>query len=88
VVESAGGKVLFVKLTCPVAELEHRVVQPSRTAFGKLRSLVLFRKLYATKVFVYPELPDSGLSIDTSQTSPRETAARICAFLSLEKKAR
>ena len=87
-VESAGGKVLFVKLTCPIAELERRIVQPSRTAFGKLRSLELFRELHATGGFAYPELPDSGLSIDTSQTSPREAAARICAFFSLERQAR
>lgn len=86
-VESTGGKVLFVKLTCPIEELERRIVNASRAAFGKLQSLELFRELYETGVFAYPELPDSGLSIDTSRTSPREAAVRICEFFSLEKKA-
>jgi hypothetical protein len=87
-VESAGGRVLFVKLTCPIEELEHRIVQPSRMGFGKLHSVELFRELNETAVFEYPELPDSGLSIDTSQTSPREAAVRICEFFSLERKVR
>lgn len=86
-VASAGGQVRFVKLTCPIAELERRIVQPSRVGFGKLQSLELFRALHATGVFEYPTLPDSGLSIDTSQTSPREVAVRICEFFSLERKA-
>ena len=86
-VESAGGKVLFVKLTCPIEELERRIVSASRTGFGKLRSLELFRELNRSGAFEYPTLPDSGLSIDTSQTSPTEAAARICAFFSLGKKA-
>jgi hypothetical protein len=87
-VTSAGGQVRFVKLTCPMAELERRIVQPSRARFGKLQSLEIFRELQATGVFEYPTLPDSGLSIDTSQTSPREAAVRICEFFSLARKAR
>ena len=86
-VESAGGKVLFVKLTCPLEELERRIVNASRTEFGKLQSLEIFRELNQTGALAYPTLPDSGLSIDTSQTSPWEAAVRICEFFSLEKKA-
>jgi hypothetical protein len=85
-IESMGGKVLFVKLTCPIEELERRIANTSRTEFGKLQSRELFRELNETGVFEYPELPDSGLSIDTSQTSPREAAVIICEFFSLEQK--
>jgi hypothetical protein len=86
-VESAGGRVLFVALTCPVEELERRLTSTSRAAFGKLRSLDLFRELHQTGAFAYPQLPDSGLSIDTSQMSSREAASQICAFFFLGKKA-
>jgi hypothetical protein len=86
-VESAGGRVLFVALVCPVEELERRITSASRAAFGKLRSLELFQELNQTGVFAYPKLPDSGLSIDTSQMSPREAAGKICAFFSLGKRA-
>ena len=87
-VASAGGQVRFVKLTCPIAELERRIGQPSRARFSKLQSLETFRELQATGVFEYPELPDSGLAIDTSQMSPREAAIRVCEFFSLARKVR
>jgi hypothetical protein len=86
-VESAGGKVLFVKLTCPIEELERRLVDATRTEFGKLRSPELFRELYQTGALDYPALPASGLLIDTSQTSPRDAAVRIYEFFSLDRKA-
>ena len=68
-VESAGGKVLFVQLTCAVDELERRIENASRAEFGKLRSLELFRELDQTGAFQCPELPNSGLSIDTGEMS-------------------
>jgi shikimate kinase len=86
-VEAAGGRVLFVELACPVEELERRVASASRAEFGKLRSLALFRALNQAGAFAYPQLPDSGLSIDTSRLSPRDAALRICEFFSLRKKA-
>jgi hypothetical protein len=86
-VESAGGRMLFVALACPVEELERRITSASRAAFGKLRSVDLFRELNHTGAFAYPKLPDSGLSIDTSQMSPREAASKICAFFSFGKRA-
>jgi shikimate kinase len=86
-VEAAGGRVLFVELACPVEELERRVASASRAEFGKLRSLALFRALNQAGAFAYPQLPDSGLSIDTSRLSPRDAALRICEFFSLGKKA-
>ena len=82
-VTSAGGRVLFVELTCSVEELEQRIANASRAAFGKLRSLDLFRELERSGAFVYPKLPSSGLSIDTAKVGPREAADEICTFFSL-----
>ena len=76
-VESAGGKVVFVELTCPPQELERRIEDASRAEFGKLRSLERYRELARTAAFEYPALPDSGLSIDTSALTPQQAAARI-----------
>ena len=77
---------LFVALTCPNDELEQRIENPSRARFGKLSSSPLFRELQQAGAFLYPELPDSGLSIDTGQISPREAASQICSYFSLAKK--
>jgi hypothetical protein len=85
-VESSGGRVLFVELTCPTEVLERRLTSSSRTAFGKLSSIDLFRELNQTGAFNYPKLPDSGLSIDTSQLNSREAASKICAFFSLRRR--
>ena len=58
VVEFAGGKVLFVALTAPEAEIERRLTGESRVKFGKLQSLELYRELNQSGAFVYPKLPD------------------------------
>ncbi len=84
-VESSGGRVLFVALTCPVEELERRMTSASRTAFNKLQSVEQFRELTQAGAFKYPTLPNSGLSIDTSQVSPHEAAGKICECFSLGK---
>ena len=85
VVESAGGHVLFVKLTCHPEELECRIEDRSRSEYGKLRSRDLFRELASAGAFEYPELPDSGLVIDTGHTTSQASAARICEFFGLRR---
>jgi hypothetical protein len=85
---AAQGNVRFVELTCPMDELERRIEDVSRAEFGKLRSRTLFRELDRAGDFQYPELPDSGLTIDTSQTNPAQAAARICEFFSLDRSSR
>lgn len=84
-VESAGGRVLFVELTCPTEELERRIEDASRAEYGKLRSLDLFRELVRTGAFEYPKLPDSGLSIDTSEVAPQQAAQKICERVCSER---
>ena len=82
-VESGGGRVVFVELTCAPDELERRVESPSRRDFGKLHSLELYRQLQQAGAFDFPALPDSGLSFDTTQKSPKETARLIGESLGL-----
>ena len=82
-VESGGGQILFVRLTCPIGDLERRVTDAARGGFGKLRSLAQFRALVQSGAFEYPDLPDSGLSIDTSTTTPYAAAVTIRDFFSL-----
>ena len=82
-VESAGGRVCFVALTCAEEELERRITSASRATFGKIQSVDQFRELTRTGVFHYRKLPETALSIDTTQMSPHEAASKIRAFFSL-----
>ncbi len=82
-VEPLGRKVLFIELTCPIEELEQRMKNPSRAEFCKLRSLEVFRKIRQEGLHIYPKLPNSGLTIDTSKMSPIEAAHKIGEVFSL-----
>jgi len=83
-VQASGGDVKFVKLICPPEEQERRIENESRAEFKKLRSLETLRKLRSTGSGAFPELPDSGLTIDTSAHSASESAAIIKEFFALE----
>jgi hypothetical protein len=76
-VEPFKGKVRFIELICPIDELERRLENPSRAEFNKLRSLESFRKIRQAGKHIYPKLPNSGLTIDTSKMSPQESARKI-----------
>jgi len=80
VVEGAGGKVVFVELTCTEAELEQRIEDASRRKFGKLASLEQYRSLNAAGAFQFPDLP-VNLSVDTTNQSPVESARLISEFI-------
>lgn len=80
VVETAGGQVVFVELTCAEDELERRIVDPSRSEFGKLRSVEQYRNLKAAGAFRFPSLPE-GLSLDTTHRSAADTAKLIAEYL-------
>ena len=83
VVESAGGRVYFVELTCSPSELERRIENPSRKEFGKLSSIEQYRALEAAGAFSFRKLP-TGLLLDTTHSSPAETAVLIGEYLSIE----
>ncbi|HSS19710.1 MAG TPA: AAA family ATPase [Pyrinomonadaceae bacterium] len=80
VVRAHGGEVVFVELTCSESELETRMEDDSRKEFGKLTSVELYQSLRDSGAFAYPKLP-SGLLLDTTKTSPAETAKSIAAQL-------
>ncbi len=82
-VEEAGGKVLFVELTCDGGELERRIESPARESFGKLRSVELYRELIEAGVFQYPALTETALSLDTTSRQPEETARLIAEHFQL-----
>ena len=73
---SAGVTMHFIKLYCPEAEIEKRLVDPSRQESGKLQSVDLFRSLRDDGAFEYPQLP-ADLTIDTSEHELRESARLI-----------
>jgi hypothetical protein len=80
VVAEAGGRVVFVELTCSEAELERRMEEPSRKEFGKLASLEQYRSLKGAGAFEFPKLP-SQISIDTTNQAPAVTAKLISDHL-------
>jgi hypothetical protein len=80
VVESAGGKIIFVELTCDEEQLERRLEDPSRKAFGKLASVEQYRSLKDAGAFQFPKLPQ-GICLDTTDQSPAETAQLISDYV-------
>ncbi len=75
-VESAGGRIVFVELTCSEEELERRMEEPSRKEFGKLASLKQYRSLKSDGAFEFPKLPNDIL-IDTTNQTPVDSAKLI-----------
>jgi len=80
VVEGAGGKVVFVELTCAEKELERRLENESRREFGKLASLEQYRSLRDAGAFHFPKLPNH-LSLDTTSKPAADSARLISAHL-------
>jgi hypothetical protein len=77
-VRSGCGRVLFVALRC--AESERRLSEPSRSAFGKLRSVERYSELRDSGAFEFPPLR-ADIELDTGALSPTEAAQRINARL-------
>lgn len=82
-VESVGGRVSFVELRCSAEELERRIVQPSRRAFGKLNSFAQFHELKDAGAFDGPRIPAGSLVVETDGISAAEAAAEIFIRLGL-----
>ncbi|MGH9872528.1 MAG: AAA family ATPase [Pyrinomonadaceae bacterium] len=79
-IEAAGGKVVFVELTCAEADLEGRLEDVSRKEFGKLASVEQYRSLKDAGAFQFPKLPND-LSVDTTTQSPADSARLISEHL-------
>jgi len=80
VVETAGGQVVFVELTCKEDELERRLEDTSRSEFGKLVSVDQYRSLQDAGAFHFRKLPP-GLTLDTTSRSPAKTAESISEYI-------
>src|SRR6266446_1998140 len=65
-IESAGGRVHFVRLLVSPEEQERRIGNPDRAEFGKLRSLELLRQLQPQFEECEAAMPAPTLTIDTA----------------------
>ena len=83
IIESAGGEVVFIELTCSPEELERRIADPSRQRFGKLSSLAQFRELKKGGAFTDPGIPPSRVVVDTTDLPASTTASLIVSKLQL-----
>ena len=83
VVESSGGEVLFVELTCSAEELERRIAEPERRRFGKLSSVDQFRELQLAGAFVNPGIPSEHLVVETTELAAPDAASLIATKLGL-----
>ena len=83
IIETAGGTVDFVALTCPIDEIRRRLEHPSRHRFGKLTSVDLFDQLLAADTFGRPAMPQPRISVDTSISTPARAALEIARALGI-----
>jgi len=83
-VERYGGTVDFIRLTVEREEQEARLDAPSRSEFGKLRSLDLLRQLRTTFATCEAAMPEGRISIDTTRTTPEAAACVITEALGLD----
>lgn len=79
------SETIFVRLECPDEELERRMENESRANYGKLRSVVEYRRLRESGAFDYPCIPDTHLTIDTSKMDPTQPAEKILGYIGMTR---
>ncbi len=84
---AGGGSLRLVELRCAPGEIERRLGEPSRAAFGKLRDVEQYRELDAAGVFSRPQMPPAELVIDISRMESRQAAQMISKHLSSGRRA-
>jgi hypothetical protein len=77
ILESSGGRVVFVELTCAEDVIESRLTSASRAEFRKLDSVELYRTLRDAGAFRYDALPSPALSLPSDELTPQKAARRI-----------
>ena len=77
IVESYGGRVLFVELVCPEEEIERRINNQDRARHGKLTSLEEYRKYRELGAFNFPPMPAPLIRLHTGELSAEDVAAKI-----------
>lgn len=80
-VEDCGGRVQYIELLCPEAEIERRLDNPSRSQYGKLQDLDFYRELREAGQFEFSHLPTAHFSIDTQSVDAESAAERIHEYL-------
>ena len=81
-IQAAGGKTYFIRLTAPLEEQERRIDAPTRAMFGKLRSLDLLRELRPQFEAAMARMPDPLLTLDTATMQPKVAAQAIAEAIS------
>jgi hypothetical protein len=76
-VEAVGGEVIFVALDVEPNEQERRLVDPTRMAFGKLRSPEILRDLRNSMAACMQAMPQPAMRFDTGEITPEQAADAI-----------
>jgi chloramphenicol 3-O-phosphotransferase len=76
-----GAAVRVVELVCSEREIEQRLANSSRKEFGKLSSVEEYQRLRAEGAFAIPTALTPDLVIDSSASTPENSAAQIAAML-------
>jgi chloramphenicol 3-O-phosphotransferase len=76
-VESNGGRVCLVQLTCSTEVLESRVAESDRQAAGKLATVAGLREALSVHDLLTPIPGRESLHLDTGDLSATESAERI-----------
>ena len=77
VVESAGGHVFFIELTCSRETILGRLGNSSRARFGKLTDPNLYRTIEEGGGFKFPSLPSSLITVNTDGIAPGDATRKI-----------
>lgn len=83
IVESNGGTICFVLLTCDRAELERRALAESRRQSKKIRDVATLREVLSKHELFAPVPQRASLRIDTTDSPAAETARRIAEHFKL-----
>lgn len=81
--EENGGEVHFVLLTADKTEIEKRVLNDSRKAFGKVKTIEMMRYFFETYDLFSPVSARESLIIDNTSLSPEDVARQIIEFFDL-----
>jgi hypothetical protein len=81
-VQDHGGELVFVALAIGREAQERRLVEQSRTAFGKLRDVAVLRALRPAMERCMAAMPAPAIVIDVESLQPDESALAISRLMS------
>lgn len=84
-VESNGGRVCLVHLTCSTDVLAERVTSPHRIAMGKIATVDHLRRTFAEHDVVHRIPGRDSFGIDSGDLSPGDAAERIIEHYGLPR---